>query len=275
VVKVAKIVGEASVTDVATTLKTKLALNSLVIDGQVIETGPSSSVILVLSNGAIVNLKANSRLEINEFLQNPFSTAFKIGESQQEPSVSTTKLFLRKGEVISQVKKLNREAGSSFTVETPVGAAGIRGTAFRLSYAPLDQVGRFTLSMAEGLIRFTPQGGRSVEVAAGRELTFSADIDPVTGAVRSIPTMPAPAAVSPGNQADLQQGLSEGFGAAITIEFPPATGTGGPFATSVSAVSAVPTATPATATVEPVNNSALASPPPTPPTQRTTPGDGE
>lgn len=277
-IKVAKIVGEVSVTDVSTSLKTKVALNSLVFEGQVVETGANSSVVLVLSNGAIVNLKADSRLEVSQFLQNPFGSAFKIRDAMREPSTSVTKLSLRKGEIVSQVKKLNREAGSSFTVETPVGAAGIRGTAFNLSYFPAASVGRFALSMAEGLIRFLPTGGRAVEVAAGRQLTFAAEIDARTGQPVSIPEMPQPTAVSGGDLAGLQQSLGEALGAAVSVEFAGSAGApgqannGGGVTPAPGAPAPTPEATPS---VGESPTSALASPPATPPAQRTTPGDGE
>ena len=276
VVKIAKVVGEVSVTDVASTLKTRVAANSLVTDGQIVETGPNASVVLVFSNGAVVNVKANSRLEVDQFLQNPFGENFKVREAMHEPSTSTTKLFLRKGEIVSQVKKLNREAGSSFTVATPVGAAGIRGTAFKLSFTPVRNLGQFTLAMAEGLIRFLPASGRSVDVGAGKQLSFTAELDASTGAVRSVPEMPEPGNVSSEDQASLQQGLTEALGAAISVEF---SGTpGAPMGQFSTGSTAPQTATPSATTGTSTNgstDSALAAPPPTPATQRTTPGDGE
>lgn len=277
VIKVAKIVGEVTVTDFATTLKTNVALNSLVAEGQSIETGPNSSVVLVLSNGAIVNVKSDSRLEVTQFLQNPFGAPFRVRDALNEPSTSVTKLFLRKGEIISQVKKLNRESGSSFTVETPVGAAGIRGTAFSLSYLPSADTGRFVLAMAEGLIRFLPTGGRSVDVAAGNQLQFSAQIDAQTGEVRSIPNNLAPTAIPGAGLATLQQALGETLGAAVSVEFPTSVDVNGqPIVGNVSTGATAPTATaeasPASA---PSPTTALAAPPATPPAQRTTPGDGE
>lgn len=276
-IKVAKVVGDVTVTDLATTLKSKVALNSLVFEGQSIETGANASVVLVLSNGAIVNLKADSHLEVDQFLQNPFGNTFKVRDATHEPSVSVTKLSLRKGEIISQVKKLNRESGSSFTVETPVGAAGIRGTAFSLSYLPVASAGKFVLSMAEGLIRFSPTGGRSVEVGAGRQLAFTAEIDVRTGEVRSIPEMPPTMPVSGAGLAGLQQSLSEALGAAVSVEFSGSPGVVSGPATpgnvpGGSGATPTPEASPAPAEI---SATALASPPATPPAQRTTPGDGQ
>lgn len=272
IVKVAKVVGDVSVIDTATTLTTKIAPNTLVVDGQVVETGANSSVVLVFSNGAVINLRANSRLEVTEFLQNPFAQAFSVRDAFNEPSSSSTKLILRKGEMISQVKKLNREAGSSFTVETPVGAAGIRGTAFRLGFIPSNTNARFILAMAEGLIRFVPTRGRAVDLPGGRQLVFDAEIDR-EGRVLSVPDLPEPTNVPASEQAVLQQTLTEAIGAAISIEFAAAApGVAAPF--SSPSATTVPTANAATNGGD-VTGRTLASPPPTPPAQRTTPGDGE
>lgn len=282
VVKVARIVGEAYVVDTSTSLKTRLSPSSLVVDGQVVETAAKSSVVLVFSNGAVVNLRADSRLEVAEFRQALFTKSLNVGQATNEPSSSNTRLMLRKGEIISQVKKLNREAGSSFTVETPVGAAGIRGTAFSLLYDRRGSVARFALTMAEGLIRFIPLRGRSVDVPAGKALAFDAAIDAATGRVLSVPETPAPADVAPADAAGLQSALSEAMAAAASIQFAPASGTGGQFSVG-TATSTSDTTTPttetaaaagdATGTTEPTS-SAIASPPPTPPAERTTPGDG-
>lgn len=273
VVKVAKIVGEVYQTDVSSGLKTRLALNSLVVDGQVIETGQNSYVVLVLSNGAIVNVKGDSRLEIDQFLQNPFAQDFKIRSATHEPSTSATRLILRKGEIFSQVKKLNREAGSSFTVETPVGAAGIRGTAFRVAYVPFGRFAQYTLSMAEGLIRFSPFRGKSLDVPAGKEVSFLTELDSSQRPV-SISETVETKDVTGANQATMQQALTEALGAAISVEFPAASGPAGQFSTGTPTTTE--TATPSTGTGGSSTDSdgALAAPAAVPPAQRTTPPDG-
>ncbi|PTY07367.1 hypothetical protein DB347_08685 [Opitutaceae bacterium EW11] len=285
VVKIARVVGEAYVTDSATSLKTRLTASTLVVDGQVVETGPKSSLVLVFSNGAVVNVRADSRLEVAEFRQSAFSKTLNVGQSTQEPSTSATKLLLRKGEIISQVKKLNRDAGSSFTVETPVGAAGIRGTAFGLLFEGRGQVAKYALTMAEGLIRFTPLSGRPVDVGAGKELSFDAQIDPSNGRVVAVPETPAPTDVPAADAARLQSALTEVIAAASSVQFVPATGANGQFTVSAADASTTPSADAAgtgsvdTATASPSDTSststgALASPAPTPAAQRTTPGDG-
>ena len=55
---------------------------------------------------------------------------------KQEPGTSVTKLNLTRGELVGRVVHLNVDKGSEFTVRTPVGAAGIRGTIFRIIFRP-------------------------------------------------------------------------------------------------------------------------------------------
>jgi FecR-like protein len=276
-IKVARVTGEVFALDQASGLKSRLATSSLVTQGQSVLTSANSSAVLVFSNGAVVNVKADSVLEVDQFLQNPFGETFRIREALHEPSVSTTHLSLRKGEMVSQVKKLNRDAGSSFTVETPVGAAGIRGTAFRLAYRSQGNLARFVLSMAEGLIQFVPITGHSVDVAAGKELGISAEINSSTGAVTSLGEVSTPTDVSAPGLADLQQDITDSLGAALNIDFSPATSTNGQ--TTSQSNSGTPT-DPAAETASPSNgptgqdSNPLGSPPAVPAAQRTTPGDG-
>jgi len=275
-IKIARVSGEVFAIDHATGLKTRLSLNSLVSDGQTVETGPGASVVLAFSNGAVVNVKENSQLSVDEFLQNPFSSAFRLRDAMHEPSVSTTRLDLLRGEIISQVKKLNRDAGSSFTVETPVGAAGIRGTAFLLSFHSDAGTAHFVLSMAEGLIRFLPLHGHPVEVPAGKEVSASASID-TSGKITSGAEVSAPETISASNQAILQQSVADVLGAAMNVEFTAnsTTTTGGTPTTNggTTPQGSDPTASPSSNTDNPPDNP-LASPPAVPPAQRTTPGDG-
>ncbi|HEY9155406.1 MAG TPA: FecR family protein, partial [Opitutaceae bacterium] len=257
-IKIARISGDVFAIDHATGLKTKLSLNSLVADGQTVETEADASVVLAFSNGAVVNVKENSQLSVDEFLQNPFSAAFRMRDAMHEPSVSTTRLDLLRGEIVSQVKKLNRDAGSSFTVETPVGAAGIRGTAFLISFHSEGGSAHFVLSMAEGLIRFLPLHGHPVEVPAGKEVNASASLDG-SGKVSGSPEVSTPETISPSSQAILQQSVADVLGAAMNVEFSATSRTsttGGAPNTNggTTPQSTDPTASPSTNTDTPTDN---------------------
>jgi len=88
------------------------------------------------------------------------------------------------------VKKLNKAKGSNFNIKTPVGAAGIRGTTFRLVFTPAadGQTSNFTLSTAEGLVLFTGSaaGSAPVVVEQGKEVVVAADVNTATGEVTNV-----------------------------------------------------------------------------------------
>jgi len=178
----ARVRGDVSITIKATNVTTPLANNGAVAHGAIVTTAKGSSVVLVFSNGATVNLGSDTALDIEQFTQDPFSTAFNAAAAKVEPSASTTKLKLVHGDLVSKVAKLNAKKGSTFTVATPVGAAGIRGTVFRIVYIP-DGLGHasFKLTTLEGNVVVTLASGTvnapPVEVAAGKEVTADVNVD--------------------------------------------------------------------------------------------------
>src|SRR5688572_16189019 len=124
-------------------------------------TGKNSSVVLVFANGSSVKVGADSRLGIDEFKMDPLDEEIKPSELKEEKSVSQTKLNLAYGEMVGSVKKLNTASG--YSVKTPVGAAGIRGTVFRVVFRQgADGKASFTVSTAEGKV--VMQGVTSSEI---------------------------------------------------------------------------------------------------------------
>lgn len=163
--------------------------NEQIAAGFIVTTAPEASVVLVFSNGATVNLRGDSVLDIETFLQDPFGEAFKVAEATAEPSTSTTRLNLTRGELIGNVKRLDADGGSSFTVQTPMGAAGIRGTTFRIVFRP-DGTGRatFSITTVEGNVVLIQDGVEiPIDATAGqpREISVQVDVqvNPATGAI--------------------------------------------------------------------------------------------
>ena len=74
-----------------------------------------------------------------------------------EPSSSDTVIDLELGDMILDVKRLNKK--SSFNIESPVGTAGIRGTIpyFQVTQTPDGGFNQVT-SMARGELSFMPKG---------------------------------------------------------------------------------------------------------------------
>jgi len=66
------------------------------------------------------SLGDDALLDIEEFTQQPFKDDFSPADATAEPSTSTTKLKLARGELVGKVAKLKKEQGSTFTVGTPV-----------------------------------------------------------------------------------------------------------------------------------------------------------
>jgi hypothetical protein len=118
-------------------------------------------------------------LVINEFLQNPFGN-LKVSTTDKEPSLSSTRITLNRGELVGDVK-LRHEEGSDFIVNTPVGAAGIRGTVFRIVFRPgTDGKAFFQLTTATGRVEYTPPGqgqGNNSTIPGGTQASGTAKVD--------------------------------------------------------------------------------------------------
>jgi hypothetical protein len=184
---VAKVRGSVTATSLSAQAAMELTNGTVIGQNTVVTTRADSSVILLLSNGATINLGPESTLSIDEFLQDPFAESVAAADLEEEPSTSVTKLSLSRGELVGNVKKIRADQGSSFTVNTPVGAAGIRGTIFRIIFRPsANGQAFFSLSTAEGRVLFeAPVTQQQVNVPGGQEVvvTFNVEIDPQTAAV--------------------------------------------------------------------------------------------
>jgi hypothetical protein len=142
-----------------------------------IVTSAASNVILVFSNGATVNVAADSTLDIEQFDQDPFSSELRVSTMTAEPGTSTTRLNLTKGELVGKVVHLNVDKGSEFTVQTPVGAAGIRGTTFRISFRPgPNGTAFYSVTTTEGRVVYTGITASPLDVPSGKQAAAIFDI---------------------------------------------------------------------------------------------------
>jgi FecR protein len=117
--------------------------------GATIKTGAASTVSIVFSNGGSAAITANSEIEITKFEQELFSGPIA---GVAEPSVSNTEIKVVNGTVVNKVAKLKK--GSSYTVNSPVGAAGVRGTIFSVSFDKTTK--KLSVSVTQGRVVFTP-----------------------------------------------------------------------------------------------------------------------
>jgi hypothetical protein len=153
--------------------------------GSTIATGRKSIATIMLSNGAILNLGAESELEIEEFGQATVSGSLRIPELKEEPTISRTRIRLVRGGVAVQVKPLKVSRGSSFHFSMLPGTLRISEGEFRAMVQMSDLgLGVCTLEFRKGVAEFELVGGAVAPVPVGRKLAFALEVDSATGAVK-------------------------------------------------------------------------------------------
>jgi len=151
-------------------------LTAPVVRGSVLPVGYSiktrlfAESTLLFSNGTTATLQENSKLRLDKFEQSPFDAkAGSFSQIQAEPSTSQVSIDMEIGSLVVQTKKLNK--ASSFSISTPVGTAGIRGTQFQMAMSPNTGM---KLDVAESQVAFTPAGqAQPVVVGPGKGLDAS------------------------------------------------------------------------------------------------------
>jgi len=139
-------------------------------EGYTVVVGDDSTALLVFSNGSSMNIEPNSRLNIETFRQEPYNlNRGTYAALDADPSTSTTRLDLEQGGVVGEIRKL--QASSKYTVTTPSGAAGIRGT---LLYATEDEFGSLPENGdGNGDVEVTV-GGETYQISESQMLTIPA-----------------------------------------------------------------------------------------------------
>jgi len=202
----------------------KIVEEKITENNTVVTTGPASRVILVFSNGATINLAADSELNIETFQQDPFGGEYSVKDATMEPEAkSVTKLHLTRGELVGNVKSLRSDLGSSFTVSTPAGAAGIRGTTFRIVYRP-DGNGQafFSVMTLEGDVEVTVTTGTTaapISVTSEQSVEITVAVDDTTGVVTVLTPIAAIVAVTATTEeiAQATQSFQESVEAVIAV----------------------------------------------------------
>lgn len=106
----------------------------ILVVGHQVQTGTDGKMELLLTNGTVTTILSNTSLLIKTFFQEqivPEDSNLEMSNIREEISPSMVKLEMEVGELIVETKKLDKK--SSFYIESQLGTAGIRGTAFRLS----------------------------------------------------------------------------------------------------------------------------------------------
>ena len=138
--------------------------------GSTIMTGANSEADLLLTTGSLAKVGPNSKLVLSAFWQKDFrASAKKVTDLKEETSPSRVALKLETGDMVVDVKKLNRE--SSFVVESELGVAGIRGTQFGLS----TDAGSTELAVLEGRVGFLDANQKAKSVETAQKVAGSAN----------------------------------------------------------------------------------------------------
>jgi hypothetical protein len=118
----AETVGNGEITNEGRTYSPKQA-TAFDAPGTVIETKADSHQAFVYSNGTGMFVDANTRIEIDRFVQEPFRP--DRNNTEVEPSMSQSDIFVARGQVGICTGQL--VSGSTMTYSTPHAAVNIRG----------------------------------------------------------------------------------------------------------------------------------------------------
>ena len=128
------------------------AAGTQVLAGDVIETGPQSTLTLRFVDGSSVVVAPQSKVLIENLLV--------YGKS----GITETRLRIEEGGLDSSVKPMTKVSSSRYVVTTPVFNLGVRGTEFRARFDPSSQVA-FSEVLSGGV---AAQGAQSeVKIGSG------------------------------------------------------------------------------------------------------------
>ena len=133
-----------------------------------ISTGVESEADLLLTNGSALKLEQNSSLRLNTLWQKKFTgTNSQVNDLLFEASPSRGSMYLERGELVVDVKKLRKE--SSFVIATDIAHAGIRGTSFKLVAKPAYS----ELAVLDGVVTFMTNEEAFINVEALQKAEFT------------------------------------------------------------------------------------------------------
>ena len=150
----------------------KAEIGQVLVVGHQVRSGEDGNASLLLSNGAVIAILPDTDFSIRTFFQDDveeFNAKQTFEETKAELSPSMIKFKLDLGELVVETKKLDKK--SSFFLETQVGTAGIRGTAFRLQAKSDSQ----NLQVLRGQVDLIGKDGELTSVINGQETSMSLD----------------------------------------------------------------------------------------------------
>jgi len=173
-------------------IKEPVVKGKLFEQGYKVETKKDSTVELCLSNGSTILVNPDTLLEIRVFRQ-VASNLIVEGAYQKldkEPTPSVVEIYVIKGKVIGEARKLNPQ--SSFTIKSPAGVARIRGTVYSVEYSRNEstRTGNMEVACVKGSVEVTVNGSDSGSQAVEPGKKMNAQTPLVDDANGPIPAVP-------------------------------------------------------------------------------------
>lgn len=179
---------------------TDLAEDQVFSDNSTVNNGRDSSVTLLFSNGSTIRLTRGTVFKVREFTQEPYDKSQGEFDSlEADPSNSTTDLFLQRGRLLFNVKKLSDK--SSYEIYTPAGSAGIRGTEGEVSYYddPSNRKYEMCVILSSGKVKLDSDLDpriAQIQLQDEKAVCFSGDLDD-SGKPSNVQKINGPVIVSP------------------------------------------------------------------------------
>ena len=199
-------------------IKEPVVKGKLFEQGYKVETTKDSTVELCLSNGSTILVNPETLVEVRTFRQ-VASNLIVEGAYQKldkEPSPSVVEVFVVKGKIIGEVRKLNPQ--SSFTIKSPAGVARIRGTVYSVEYSRNEttRTGNMEVACVKGSVEVTVNGSDSGSQAVepGKKMNAQTPlVDDANGPIPAVPVkivLPTAVANSPQLSLPSTEGLVVG-----------------------------------------------------------------
>lgn len=136
------------------------------LQGSGVSTGPNASVDLLFENGATIRIEPGTEFSLDRLMISPFDAGTVDYQNlKEEPGTSNTMVGVPSGTILFDVAKLKKN--SSFQISTPLGIAGIRGTAGFVRAVSTDAKAPVSFGLASGLADFATPNGNRRSVAGG------------------------------------------------------------------------------------------------------------
>ena len=174
----ASIEGEAHSLSLNEEFKVTLDQSSIgkkISEKTILVTGKDGKAQLLFSNGALITIKPGSRFYLRKYDQKIVSSENvpEPSKIEEEPSQSNLLAHLDFGELIVKAPKLKK--GSTMTLTSPLGTAGVRGTMFQMMAVRNPVTGDISggINLISGDIEFSGIDGNEVSLVSGQSIQMA------------------------------------------------------------------------------------------------------